>query len=231
MRLFTAIVPPREALEEVKRVVQSVNPPVAGAAEKQRRGLPKLTGRRYRGAHAAGREPARGDRGSVLETEPTTHELDAADIEHMYLPLASFGNVAQRDATQLANSLRPQVATWQRASLVFSGAAALEFPGDQAVWVKLQGDLDALQAIGKGVPLAVQRMGYFVDRRKFRPWLSVGTITDTTTAPYLERLVAALEAFRGQPWTVEGISLMKWLPVTEGDRQYEQVEFMPLAQG
>ena len=228
MRLFTAIVPPREAVEEVKRVVQSVNPPVAAGSEK-RRGLLNLSGRRYRGAHAAGREPARPDESSALQTEPTTHELDATDIEDMYLPLASFGNVALRDATQLANSLRPQVATWQRAQVSFSGAAALEFPGDQSVWVKLQGDIDALTAIGKGVPLAVQRMGYFVDRRKFRPWLSVGTITDTTTAPYLERLVGALEALRGQPWTIDGISLMKWLPAAEGDHHYEQVEFMPLA--
>jgi 2'-5' RNA ligase len=206
-----------------------VNPPIAGGGDKRRGGLPKLGARRYRGAHAAGREPERPEQASALQTEPTTHELDAVELEEMYLPLAGFGNVTLRDATQLANSLRPQVAAWQQAELVFSGAAALEFPGDQSVWVKLDGDVDALTAIGKGVPLAVQRMGYFVDRRKFRPWLAVGTITETTTAPYLERLVAALDGLRGQPWTVRGISLMKWLPEVDGKRKYEEVEWMPLA--
>ena len=83
--------------------------------------------------------------------------------------------------------------------------------------------------IGKGVPLAVQRKGFFVDRRKFRPWLSVGTITETTTAPYLERLVAALDGFRGEPWTVAGVSLMKGLPDADGRRRFEEMEFLPLA--
>ena len=228
MRLFTAIVPPREILEEVKRVVQSVNPPVA---DPDRRGGPlsKLASRRYRGAHAAGREPVKTQDAPPMLTEPTTHELDSPDIDDLYLPLAGFGNVALGDATKLAGGLRPQVATWSRAELVFTGAAALEFPGDQSVWIKLDGDIDALMAIGKGVSLAVQRNGYFVDRRKFRPWLSVGTITETTTAPYLERLVAALDGFRGQPWTVEGVSLMKGLPEADGKRRFEEIELMPLA--
>lgn len=225
MRLFTAILPPREALEEVKRVVQSVNPPVPGSDNKPR--LSRLAGRRYRGAHAAGRAPVRED--LQPQTQPTTHELDSPDVEDMYIALAGFGNVTLADATKLGAALRPQVAKWSMAELTFSGAAALEFPGDQSVWAKLDGDLDALNAIGKGVPLAVQRMGYFVDRRKFRPWLSVGTITDTTSAPYLERLVAALDAFRGEPWTVDGVSLMKGVPGTDTHRRFEVVEWMPLA--
>jgi RNA 2',3'-cyclic 3'-phosphodiesterase len=226
MRLFTAIVPPREVLEEVKRVVQSVNPPLP-SAEKPR--LSRRPGRRYRGAHAAGREPVREDPQQL--TESTTHELSSPDVEDMYIALAGFGNVTLSDATKLAAALRPQVATWSAPQLVFSGAAALEFPGDQSVWSKLDGDLESLNAIGKGVPLAVQRMGYFVDRRKFRPWLPVGTITETTTAPYLERLVAALDEFRGQPWRVEGVSLMKGISDTESGRRFEVMELMPLAGG
>jgi 2'-5' RNA ligase len=226
MRLFTAIVPPREVLEEVKRVVQSVNPPLP-SAEKPR--LSKLPVRRYRGAHAAGRDPVREDPQQL--TQPTTHELDSPDVEDMYIPLAGFGNVTLADATKLGAALRPQVAAWSAPELMFSGAAALEFPGDQSVWAKLDGDLDALNTIGKGVPLAVQRMGYFVDRRKFRSWLSVGTITETTTAPYLERLVAALDGFRGESWLVEGVSLMKGISDTETGRRFEVMEWMPLAGG
>jgi RNA 2',3'-cyclic 3'-phosphodiesterase len=226
MRLFTAIVPPREVLEEVKRVVQSVNPPLP-SAEKPR--MSRFAGRRYRGAHAAGREPTRDD--MQPQVQPTTHELDSPDVEDMYLALAGFGNVALADATKLAAALRPQVATWSSPELVFAGAAALEFPGDQSVWAKIEGDLDALNAIGRGVPLAVQRMGYFVDRRKFRTWLPVGTITDTTTAPYLEKLVAALDSFRGEPWRVDGVSLMKGISDSDTGRKFELMELLPLAGG
>ena len=55
----------------------------------------------------------------------------------------------------------------------------------------------------------MQRLGFFVDRLQFRPWLSVGTITDESTAPYLESVVAALDGFRGRTWTVEAVSLMR----------------------
>ena len=79
--------------------------------------------------------------------------------------------------------LRAEAATWSRPSLTFAGGAALEFPGDESVWVKIDGDVEALKTIGRGVPQAVQRVGYFVDRRQFRPWLSVGTITDATRLP------------------------------------------------
>ena len=98
MRLFTAIVPPMEVVEEVKRVVQSVNPPI-NATEK-RGSRPKLAARRYRGAHAAGRDPVKAEDAAPVETEPTTHELDSPDVEDMYLPLAGFGNVALGDADE-----------------------------------------------------------------------------------------------------------------------------------
>jgi 2'-5' RNA ligase len=226
MRLFAAIVPPREVLDEVRRVVQSVNDPLP--AESQGRGLKRrLTGRgSHGGAHAAGR--------AVTPTKPqptnapTTHELTAIEPVHMYLPLTGFGNVTLGDSVKLASVLRAEAATWPRPSLTFAGGAALEFPGDESVWVKLDGDVEALKTIGRGVPQAVQRVGYFVDRRQFRPWLSVGTITDTTTAPYLERLVAALDEFRGEWWTAEAVSLMKWLPDAERE-EYEEMERMPLA--
>jgi RNA 2',3'-cyclic 3'-phosphodiesterase len=226
MRLFAAIVPPREVLDEVRRVVQSVNDPLP--PEPQGRGLMRrLSGRSsHGGAHAAGR--------TVTPTKPqptnaaSTHELAAVEPARMYLPLTGFGNVTLGDSVKLISVLRAEAATWPRPSLTFAGGAALEFPGDESVWVKIDGDVEALKTIGRGVPQAVQRVGYFVDRRQFRPWLSVGTITDTTSAPYLERLVAALDEFRGDWWTAEAVSVMKWLPES-GREEYEEMERLPLA--
>ena len=223
MRLFAAIVPPREVLDEVRRVVQSVNEPMA--APPQGRGLLRRLSVRSSGggAHAAGRATVT----AAPTVAPTTPELDAVEAPQMYLPLTGFGNVTLGDSVKLASVLRNEAATWQRTELVFAGGAALEFAGDECVWVKIEGDVDGLKTIGRGVPQAVQRVGYFVDRRQFRPWLSVGSITDQTTAPYLERLVAALDDFRGEPWTADAVCLMKWLPDAERE-QFEVMERMPL---
>lgn len=74
-----------------------------------------------------------------------------------------------------------------------------------------------------------QRLSLFVDRRQFRPWLSVGTINDLTTAPYLEELVAALERFEGMTWTQETVSLMKGQPGGGPNEPFEELEPMPLS--
>ena len=210
MRLFAAIVPPRAVLEEVLEVVRGVRPvqePV------QRKGL-----RARFGAHTQTTE------------QVTDDELTVPDLAQMYVPLTGFGNVTLGDSVQLSKALRTEAQTWERPTVRLAGGTALEFRGDESVWAKITGDVDALHTIGRGVPQVVQRLGFFVDRRQFRPWLSVGTITGSTTAPYLQSVVDALEGFEGQAWTIESISLMKRLP-EEGPHAFEEMEEMPLAHG
>lgn len=210
MRLFAVIVPPRTAVDELRELVDSIRPARAAGHRSGLRG------------RFGGRSASSADGG--------TDELTVPDVGQMYLPLTGFGNVTLGDSVQLSKALRAEALTWGRPTLHFAGGTALEFRGDESVWAKLDGDVDALQVIGRGVPQVVQRLGFFVDRRQFRPWLSVGTITDTTTAPFLQSVVDALEAYRGRPWTVESISVMKGLPEKDGD-VFVEMEQMPLAGG
>jgi 2'-5' RNA ligase len=212
MRLFAAIVPPRGVVDEVLETVHAVRPPSDAAGAHKRGGLLSRFG--------SGRTATP----DAFETD----QLSVPSAVQTYLPLTGFGNVTLGDSVQLTKALRTEALTWERPTLHLQGGAALEFPGDESVWAKLEGDVDALHVIGRGVPQIVQRLGFFVDRRQFRPWLSVGTITDTSTAPYLEKVVDALDAFRGQSWTVEHISLMKRLP-EEGPDSFEEMEQLPLA--
>lgn len=226
MRLFAAIVPPGDVLDEVCRVVDSQVSAERSGDPSARRFKRRLSGRGSPGgAHAAGRAPVQT---RPPDVRPTTDELDSPEPDKMYLPISGFGNVTLGDSVKLAKALREEVATWSRPHLQFAGGTALEFQGDESVWVKLEGDVDALTAIGRGVPTTVQRLGFFVDRRKFRPWLSVGTITGSTTAPYLERLVGALDTFRGAPWTLEAVHLMRFLPEEDLKDTFELMERMPL---
>ncbi len=144
----------------------------------------------------------------------------------MHIPIATFGHLTLGDSVQVANVLRTAVATWARPTLHFAGGTALEGRGDKAVWARLDGDLGRLQDLAQGVPTLVQRLSLFVDRRQFRPWLAVGTITDQTTAAFLEELVAALERFEGMTWTQDSVSLMKGLPDSP---VFEEMERMSLA--
>lgn len=142
-----------------------------------------------------------------------TPQLVPVPAHEMLLPITTFGNVAQRDAVALVAALADEARRWSPGRLHFAGGAALEWPGDQNVWARAAGELAALDAVGRGVPPVVQRLGFFVDRRAFRPLLAVGSITDATTAPYLEKLAAELDGFRGADWTMEELQVLRRLPV------------------
>jgi hypothetical protein len=130
----------------------------------------------------------------------------------MRIPVTSFGNVTQSDSLLLLDSLRKATSGWVQPKLRFHGSAALEWEGDRSVWAKVGGDVDELMTIGRGVPIAIAPLGFLVDRRKFRSWLEVGTITEVTTLPYLEKLTSALDAFEGSAWTLETLTVFKKVP-------------------
>lgn len=213
MRLFAAIFPPRAVLEEVRQAVEvgRQGPPVTLAAPTIKRRIRGRFGR---------------DRVTAAE-ERRPEELVVPPLEWMYLPITSFGNVAERDSVKLLRALRDETSRWRHPTVYFAGGAALEFVGDESVWARLDGDLDALMEIGRGVPQVAQRLGFLVDRQEFRPWLSVGTITQSTTEPFLKRILDSLDALQGQAWTVQDISVMRALP-KQGPDAFAEVENVPL---
>ena len=158
-----------------------------------------------------------------------SRELDMVSVEDLRIPITRFGNVSQRDALQLYSVLGEAARSWPRAELRFAGSAALEWPGDECVWTRLDGDVDGVLTIGRGVPPAVKRLGFLVDRRAFRPWMAVGSITEHTTAPFLEHLVAELDEFKGTMWTLSTIAIMRKVPLDDSGAVEEVVlDLVPL---
>jgi 2'-5' RNA ligase len=198
MLLHGAIVPPRTVLEAVTAVVRSVPVPaeVEVAPEPAHpKGLLARLGHR------------RDDPGPApVAAAPVM--LEHVPVEQLNLPITGFGNLTANDAHRLVEAITEAAAAWSPATLRFAGGTALDFPGDPCVWAKLDGDLEDLMEIGRGVPQCVERLGFFVDRRMFRPMLAVATVTPATTGPYLQQVVDALDAFRGEEWTVD-ISMLK----------------------
>lgn len=197
MQVHGAIIPPPSALEAVAAVARSVPTPADSS-----RGEPAasrgLLGRLGRGRTREEEEPV----------EAPVAMLEHVPVDRLRLPITGFGNLTTHDADRVADAIATSAASWQAPTLRFAGGTALDFPGDWSVWAKLEGDVDSVSAIARGVTQCVEALGFFVDRRQFRPMLSVATVTTATTGPYLEAVVAALDAFQGEPWTAE-ISLTK----------------------
>jgi hypothetical protein len=186
MLVHCAFIPPRAELEAVTAVVRSVPQPVEHV-EEPGSGLLGRLGRRKTEVVEVAAPP-------MLEPVP---------IEQLQIPVTAFGNLTVQDAERLAHTLADAAGGWPTPEVFLTGGTALDFPGDWSVWAKLAGDLDALDTVARGVIRAVEALGYFVDRRAFRPMLSLATVTPATTGPFLEEVVDALEAYRGEPWIAD----------------------------
>lgn len=164
----------------------------------------------------------------VASVAPGTRELTPVPPEAMRIPVTNFGNVTLSDSLRLLEVLRDSARKWPRPTVHCSGSAALEFQGDRSVWSRVDGDLDDLLEVGRGVPKVVQPLGFLVDRRKFRPWISVGTITEDTTLPFLEKLTGVLDGFSGTPWSVDTLTVFKKIPIDENGADEAVHEEIPL---
>jgi hypothetical protein len=137
-------------------------------------------------------------------------DLERIPSGRMQLSVAAFGNVAKGDTVSLFSELTRLARTWPAVpTLRFSGGAALEWPGDQRVWAKLEGGVEALQEVAASIAPAMLRLGYAIDRRRFRPWLPLGTVTPTTGLDFLQRLLGALDSHQGAPWEATSLSVLR----------------------
>ena len=164
----------------------------------------------------------------VASVVPGGRELVPVPPAAMRIPVTNFGNVALNDALRLVEVLHDAARKWPRPTVHCAGSAALEFEGDRSVWSRIEGDLDELLEVGRGVPKVVQPLGFLVDRRKFRPWISVGSITEDTTLPFLEKLTGVLDGFSGSPWTVDTLTVFKKIPIDENGGDEAVHEEIPL---
>ena len=218
MHVRASLVPPAEIAEAVAELVLAVEVP--GSAEEETTPPPPSRGLfRRRGAAVEPAEPP----------PPPPPQLDLLASDQLQLPLCSFGNLTTEEVTRLRKALGELAAGLPSPTVWVAGGGALEFDGDKSVWAKLEGDVDGLWKVFRGINEGVERLGFFLDRRSFRPWLALGSINDATTAPYLEDVVAALDAHRGTPWLVDTVSLMK-LAHTGKPPTATEMDYFPLGE-
>lgn len=154
--------------------------------------------------------------------------LELAPVGQLNLPIAALGNVTMGDSIRVAATLRDAAADWPAPKVRFAGATVHEFPRNQAMVLTMDGEVDELVSIARAATQCLQRRGFHFDRRKFVPMLSVATIRDTANCTQVMASLDALEAFRGEPWTVDHVSLAKR---SFGTTSAEALEFQPILLG
>ncbi len=201
MRLFAALVLPRDVIGQVALLAAGVRtepepPPTTPPAQPGRHAAP--SGKRFGRRRGQETPPA----------PPAGPPLDLLHPALINLPIARFGNLALTDAARLVNAIEHQASDWPPLRLHVQGGVALEPEGDDAVWVRMRGDVDQLELISRNVRRVAQGLHLFVDRRGYRTDVRLGTVNDATTEAHLERLLAALDAYESRSWRQTSISLL-----------------------
>jgi 2'-5' RNA ligase len=128
----------------------------------------------------------------------------------LMIPVFGLGNITRVEVSAIATYLSDELVDPEPAPRVrFSGAWALEEEGDPTVALPLVGEVDRVRALARNLQVLVADHGFFVDRRKFVPRLTLGAVTPTTTLPFLERLVGALAEHATPIWSVDSVALVR----------------------
>ena len=144
---------------------------------------------------------------------PVVPMLDLLEPDKMLIPVTDFGWLTPDDAKRVATTLTRVCAELPPPPTVrVQGGAALVDPDDRSVWASLDApeeDLQAMRGIASALVSGIEPLGYYRDRRQFKARFPLATITDTTTVEHLERVLSALDLYRGTPWQVSEVTIFK----------------------
>lgn len=209
MYLFAALVPPREILDDLWSVVE-----VKHVEPASRSRSPSWLRARRRRTTSADLAPA-----PVLDLTPITH---------VQLPLAKFGNLAMRDADRLVEALGKAASEWSSPRLRLAGYHTLESEKDPSIWVDLDGDIEAVHTVVRGVHEVAKGLRLFVDRRGFQPRVRLGGVRPSATEPQLEALLAELDRFETNAWWQTGFGLFTPVEQARDHASYKIYGEIPL---
>ena len=222
MQLYAALMPPVDLVTGVLEAVRAVPfpDPAAGAEQPARRSLFS----RRSGARSTVVTP-------VLD--PPLALIGLADVG---VPLTGFGNVTTNDARRITQALRSACGALGGSIVHLTGCVPLAPPEQALLAVELReppslgavpGAVHPLRTISSTVVRSVEQVGFFCDRRAFRPHVPLGEVTPDATPAYLQSLGRALDAHLSDAWEVTHVSVLR--RTGEGAvTEFEEIDQVPL---
>ncbi|WP_377639408.1 2'-5' RNA ligase family protein [Oryzobacter terrae] len=143
----------------------------------------------------------------------------------LMLPVFGLGNITRPMVTSLAHYIHEELDTSEPSPRVrFSGVWAIEEEGDPTIGLPLVGEVERVEDLARRLPRIVATHGFFVDRRRFQPRMTLGSVTPTTSLSWLERLVGDLEGHASPIWSVSEVVLLRPRFDDDGPEAWEVVE-------
>jgi len=141
-----------------------------------------------------------------LRDRPGAPRWAGRELQH--LTLAFYGEVPQATVPRLVDALGAVVGP--AVHLRLAGAGTFPERGDPRVlWVGVDGDVETLAGLARNAAAAGRSAGVDVDRRPYRPHLTVGRWPAAAAAD--RRIATALQAYAGPYFAAAEVVLMRSL--------------------
>jgi 2'-5' RNA ligase len=130
--------------------------------------------------------------------------------ERWHVTLAFLGEVKAGQLHRLRPGLTELAQVTPPFELAVAGAGV--FPGERrprVLWVGLSGEVDVLSELAGGVRRAARRARIELDRKPFRPHLTVARVRRELPAHDVPHLLRKLSAAEGRGWQVDRLVLMQ----------------------
>ncbi len=149
--------------------------------------------------------------------------------EQWHLTLCFLGEVEPRVVPELEERLIRAAGRAAPLTPRLQGAGAFPSPRRARVlWAGVQGDREALIRLAATTTAAAARTGIAVERRPYRPHLTLGRVREQPGAD-LTPVVAALGGYAGPPWVANAVELVS---SRLGPRpEHETIARLPLGPG
>jgi hypothetical protein len=207
MQLYAVLVPPPDVVDDALEAARAMLAPTDAGASSRRGILDRFRGRRQADVDAV--------------------SLALARPEAVFVRLAKFGNVAATDAAVLARAIEALSHTWPAPLLSVSAmSVADEQPLDVAAL--LDGELDPVRAIFRGVSEVAHSQRFFLDRRSFRAELVLGSVDVRDDGSVPDAVAGAEWPHAGPRWSPSHVTLLR-TSFVDGGSTFAEVARIPLA--
>jgi 2'-5' RNA ligase len=132
---------------------------------------------------------------------------------HWRLHLASFGDVVKADVPQLCDVLVEHISELQAPTLRMSGVRT-DSDSLDIIWAGVEGDLTTVGHLAESMPRWVMPFGFALDRRAYRPRVTLGRTSHEQPEEHLGSIAARLGDYQGKPWVADAVTLGYDIPAT-----------------
>jgi 2'-5' RNA ligase len=148
--------------------------------------------------------------------------------ELWHLTVAFLGEIADERLGAITEAIGTAAAAGRAGTLGLAGGGRF---GENVLWVGVTGDLDALGRTAKAVGREVRKARVTLERRLYKPHLTLARPRHRVTRDELRADVGTLAAYAGPLWAADQLHLMRSRQETTPDGQlvrYDSLASWPL---